>query len=373
MNTPENPAKSAKPAKSVQSQSSKPSRIPAFVARVASRIRSAIESVPGPDFSDFGHAQRRNFAWFAALMTVVFGVAAFGAFFLALRGSERVMVPDVRGMDLAESLVKLQERELYPRLSLRFTDNPADRNTVLEQTPRPGSIVKAGRRIQLIVSRGAVLDKVEDYIGRDLEEVKLHLQSTFAASRPLISIREPPMYSYHEKPAGTILEQKPPAGTGISGPTVLDLVVSMGPESRKLAVADYAGMTMARLAQAAGESPLTLDFSMRAARQGEKPGTVVTQEPKAGTELASDARVKLTIAAPAAAQGVVNGVYVYNLPAYPYPVPVRLESIGADGRRAPILSVKHPGGNFSAPFSVPEGSTLVLSALDREVARSGVK
>lgn len=340
---------------------------------IGSRITKRAASVRGPDFSGMNPAQRRNFAWFAALMAIVFGLAAFAAFFLVLRGPERVMVPDLRGMDLAESLVKLQERELYPRLSLRFTDNPADRNTVLEQTPLPGSIVKAGRRVHLTVSRGAVLDKIENYVGRDLEELKLYLQSTFAASRPLITIREPPVYTYHEKPAGTILEQKPPAGTEISGPTVLDLVVSMGPESRKAVVPGFVGVPMAKLAAAVASSPLTVDFSMRATKQGELPGSVAAQDPAPGVEVAADARIKLTVAAPAVAAGMVNGVYVYNLPAYPYPVPVRLESLGADGKRSPILSAKHPGGNFSAPFSVPAGSILVLSALDREVARSEVK
>lgn len=336
-------------------------------------VKEVHRRLPRPDLRDMTPSQKKNFALFASLMVLVLALSAGAAFLLTLRGSERVMVPDVRGMDLAESLVRLQERELYPRLSLRFTDNPADRNTVLEQTPVPGSIVKAGRRVHLTVSRGAVLDKIESYLGKDLEEVKLHLQSIFAASRPLVTVREPPVYTWNEAPAGTILEQKPPAGTEISGPTTLDLVVSKGPETMKASVPDFSGMSIAQAAQAAAGSPIPVDFSMHAAKAKEKPGSVVSQEPAPGAMAGTDSRIKVSIAAPAVVPGIVNGVYVYTLQVYPYPVPVRLESIGEDGKRVGILATKHPGGVFSAPFSLKAGSTLVLSVLDREVARSEVK
>ncbi|MEN6476672.1 MAG: PASTA domain-containing protein [Rectinema sp.] len=328
---------------------------------------------PRFDFSGWTKPQRRTFRLFAALMVLVLIVAALGAFFLVLRGAERTMVPDVRGMDLAEALVKLQDRELYPKLSLRFTDNPADRNTILEQTPAPGSIVKAGRRIQITVSRGAVLDRIENYVGKDLEEVKLHLQSLFAASRPLVTVREPPVYVYDDKAAGTILEQKPIEGTEIAGPTVLELVVSRGPEIDKVEVPSFVGMSIAEAIAATGSSTLPVDFSMRAAKSGETPGKVVAQDPPAATQARSDSRIKMTIAAPDAASGTINGVYVYSLPVYPYPVSVRLDVLGPDGKRSTILSVKHPGGAFSAPFSLKAGSTLVLSVLDKEIARSEVK
>ena len=194
--------------------------------------------------SSWTKEQKKVFALFAALLCLVMVVVALIAFFAVLKGAERVMVPDVRNMELADALVKLQERELYPRIALRFTDNPQDKNTVLEQSPIAGSIVKAGRRVKLTVSRGAVLDKIENYVGQDLESVKLHLQSLFSASRPLVTIREPPMYRFDEAAPGVILEQKPLPGTEISGSTVLDVIVSKGPESRKATVPAFLGLSL---------------------------------------------------------------------------------------------------------------------------------
>lgn len=325
------------------------------------------------DFSGWTREQKNSFALYVILLCAAFLAFALLAFFLVLRAPEKVLVPDVRQMELADALVKLQERELYPRLSLRFTDNPQDKNTILEQSPAPGAITKAGRRIKLTVSRGAVLDKIENYVGQDLETVKLQLQALFSSSRPLVTIREPPLYRFDDAPAGTILQQQPAPGERISGPAVLELIVSKGPESAKADMPAFTGMKLAEAIAALEKSPFIADFSMRQAKEGEAQGTVLDQEPKAGPGAKVKERIKLVVGAPATAQGQVNGIYVYSLPEYPYPVPVKLEAIKPSGQRILIASLKHPGGNFSMPFSLPAGSLFVLSALDRELARTEVK
>ncbi len=330
-------------------------------------------ALPRFDFSTLTREQKRAFSLYAALLCVALLLATIIVFFAVLKGPEKVLVPDVRDMELADALVKLQERELYPRLTLRFTDNPLDKNTILEQSPRSGSIVKAGRRINLIVSRGAVLDKIENYIGQDLETMKLQLQSLFSSSKPLVTVRDPPIYRFDESAAGTILEQKPLPGEQISGPTVLELVVSKGPESLKAKVPDFMGLSMSAAVAAAEKTTLTVDFSMRQAKAGEAQNKVVEQQPKADAEIKVSDRIKVVLSSPASAQDIVNGIYVYTLPEYPYLVPVKLEAIKPSGQRVLVASLKHPGGNFSVPFSVPAGSSFVLSVLDREIAKTEVK
>ena len=70
-----------------------------------------------------------------------------------------------------------------------------------------------------MVSRGVVVDKVENYVGQNIDDVKMHLQTLFSTSaRPLLSLKEPAMYRFSTENAGTILEQKPTPGTEIIGP-----------------------------------------------------------------------------------------------------------------------------------------------------------
>jgi len=325
------------------------------------------------NFKSLSKEQRKLFGLFALGLSVVFFATAVVAFFVILNGPEKVLVPDLRGMELADALVRMQERELYPRLSLRFTNNPQDKNTILEQEPLPGIIVKAGRRIKLTVSKGAVLDEIENYIGKNIESVKLELLSLFASTQALVTVREPPVYRFDDSEPGTILEQNPAAGEQISGPTVLELVVSKGPESAKEKVPAFLGLSLAEAIALMEKSPFTVDFSMRQAKQGEKPGTVVEQEPKANATARIKDRLKLVMSAPEASSGMVQGIFMYTLPEYPYPVPVKLEALKPSGQRQLIASIKHPGGALSVPFFLPDGSTLILSALDKEISRTGVK
>ena len=81
-------------------------------------------------------------------------------FFATVRGPEQVMVPNVEGKELTTALLELQVKELYPKIQLKYTDNPDDAGKILNQNPEGGSIVKAGRRVNLTVSRGVILDHV---------------------------------------------------------------------------------------------------------------------------------------------------------------------------------------------------------------------
>ncbi|MDR0387211.1 MAG: PASTA domain-containing protein, partial [Treponema sp.] len=142
------------------------------------------------------------------------GIAAVAVFFIALRGAEETMTPDVRGKDLTAALLELQVKELYPRIQLRYSQSNREKGIILEQDPLPGTIVKAGRRIRLVVSQGAVINTVENYKGRNIDEVKMDLRTLFALAasvagepagweQPFFSLKEPFMYEFSPEPAGT--------------------------------------------------------------------------------------------------------------------------------------------------------------------------
>jgi len=343
--------------------------------KVSAAVKSVVETASEQQkrISEWTKPQKRTFVLFALLMFLVMVFVAVLVFFFTLKGEERTMVPDVRRMELADALVKMQQRELYSRLTLRFTDNPLDRNLVLDQSPPPGSIVKAGRRINLVVSRGAVLDKVEDYSGRNIDDLRLYLQGLSTTTKGLVSIREPPLYIFDNSAPGTIIDQTPKVGTEISGPTILDLVVSKGPEAKDINMPSLIGLSLREMASKAATTPLVFNYKIRVAHDKENPGTVVEQSVEADKTLKQLDPVQITIASPAARKSYTSGIFEYTLPEYPYVVPVELDVIAPDGTRNSIYSVKHPGGEFSAPFSVQSGSVLVLMVSGAEVTRKEVK
>ena len=318
--------------------------------------------------------KKTNFGFFmlmAVCLIVLTGVIAFAVFFFAIQGEEETMVPDVRGKILTEALLELQVKELYPRIQLRYTQSSSDKGLILEQDPQAGAIVKAGRRISLVVSQGMTMNTVDNYKGRNIDEVRIDLQALFAASGiPLLTLKEPFMYEYADEPAGTILQQQPEAGTSISDPIVLELVVSRGPENTMIRLPTFTGLSLEAALEEIGHSQINFNFIVREAENNEIPETVVAQSPEAQSLVAANTLVNLTLTAPTYLNaGDVFRVFSYPITRNPYPLMTRLEALLPSGERRRLINVPYLGGEFAVPYRLPIGSVLILSMLDREIYR----
>jgi len=324
----------------------------------------------------------RLFISMAAGLILFVGIVAVSVFFISVRGAEQTMVPDVQGRDLTAALLELQVKELYPRIQLRYTQTSADKGLVLEQNPRPGTIVKAGRRIQLVVSQGVMVNTVENFLGRNVDEVRMDLLTMFSAQSaspgsapvlPLLTLKEPLMYEFSPEPAGTVLQQRPEPGTGISGPTMLELVVSRGLENTMIRLPNFLGLGFEDALEQIGRTGIDFEFSMRPIRIGEKPVTVVAQNPGGDTLAGLNTRVAITVAIPdRIPENEVFGLFRYEMEKNPYPLLIRLESILPNGERQRLLSVQYAGGPLSVPYRQPVGAVLVLYMLNREIHRETV-
>lgn len=320
-------------------------------------------------------ASGKVFVFTAILMLIIMGIVAGIVFFASVKGQEQVMVPDVVGKDLTEALQDMQVKELYPKIQLRYSNNPDEKGQILEQNPPAGAIVKADRHVELVVSRGAVIDKVENYINQKYDDVKVHLQTLFTSTRTMILLQDPPLYVFNAAEAGTILEQNPPEGTIITDPVTLELVVSKGPEFDKTKVPALTGLSLNDTLLQMSRSKVVFDFTAREAASGEKPGVVVSQSPVEGSYVDVNSRGEAVITYPANQdRNMVFGIYKNLLSSYPYALQVQLDVLTPDGERYNLVTMNHPGGMLSVPYYLPRNSVLILSVGDsRDVQRTTVQ
>jgi eukaryotic-like serine/threonine-protein kinase len=306
------------------------------------------------------------FAGIIGLMLVIGGIT-FG---IAVRGQPETLVPNVQGRDVLDALMDLQNKELYPDVQVQYSTD-IDKGVVISQRPAPGTLVKVGKRVTLRVSRGPVIDRVENYVGMTLDDVKIHLQTLFATHSPNLLIKEPILYRFEKGAApGRVLAQSPAPGTKISGLTYLELVVSQekGAETT-VTVGDYVGKSFTEALSELTRDSIPFTFTVRKAAKGEDPGLVVAQNPAKSAQMPLGQVVQLTMTGPKdAGKDNVFGLFKYTLPPQPIAVNIRLVIVSDSGPKE-ILSMKHPGGPIAVPYIVPEGSELVLSVLDQEVAR----
>jgi beta-lactam-binding protein with PASTA domain len=299
-------------------------------------------------------------------------VAGLGTFLLSLRGREQILVPEVTQTELTEALIELQERELHGRVQLRYHSDPSLEGKVVDQDPASGTLVRAGKEITLTVSQGAIVDRVADYRGRTLAEVRSELRTLFTTFDALLQIGDV-SYVYSEEPAGTILEQDPEAGAELSGTTELDLVVSRGEDVRRISLPSYAGLDFREAIELLAEQNVPFTFSLTDG-QGRAGGVVVEQNPDAGTSVPVGSPVQLTMVPPnEVPEAMVFGVFERVLPSYPVSVEITLEAINPDGERRTLFSMRHPGGEVAVPYMVEENSRLVLSRFETEVLSERVR
>lgn len=304
------------------------------------------------------------------LLTLLAGLTTF---LLSLEGPAEIMVPDVGNMDLVDAVIALQERDLSAEVQLRFSSDPTLKGKVVEQQPAPGTVVRAGKEIGLVISQGAIVDRVGTYVGRTLQEVRAELQTVFATFDPLLRIADV-SYVFDDSEPGTILAQTPEPETELTGITELDLVVSRGPDVERMDLPAYTGIDYREALDLLVRANRPFVFRASEPDADQRPGIVVSQEPEAGSEVVATTTVYLDMTEPDdLEEEEVFDVFERVLPNYPVSMEISFEVQDPDGERDRVFSMVHPGGEIGVPYIAVPNSILVLSRNGQEVIREVVR
>ena len=229
---------------------------------------------------------------------IIMAFVTFVVFFNHVQGPEKVLVPNVVGKTLEDALLEMQVKELYPKINLRYSEVPGDEGTIMEQSPQAGAIVKGYSRVSLVVSRGVIVDKVDDYIGMNIDDVQMKLQTLFAGQTKPLIVLAPAEYKPDTSDAGTVLEQDPPPGTSISEPVTVQLIVSRGPNYENTRAPWLVGQSVNDILQTITRTKIVYDISSHIAADEEKPGCVVSQQTFDSEYIPNYSRVTVEMAMP---------------------------------------------------------------------------
>jgi beta-lactam-binding protein with PASTA domain len=311
----------------------------------------------------------KKMAWSLTGMAFLMVFFAFTAFFFSLKGQEETMVPKVVGKDLVSAILDLQEKELVPVVQVKFSTDPRDKGNVIGQDPQGGLLSKSGRQVTLWVSKGAIVDTVENFVGMNVNDVQLHLKTLFASqAQPLITLGNDPTYINNSAPEGTVLEQQPVAGTSLSAPVALKMIVSRGPKGQTVKVGAYTNQSWTDALVSLSADNFPFQISLRKADPNEKPGQFVSQAPVAGAELAKGTPINLTLTEPTPLpDGRVFRLLVTTLPEYPIMIDLKVTLKKLSAESVILLQMKHPGGVFHLPYFGTPGDIITIQVLDKDV------
>ncbi len=296
-------------------------------------------------------------------------IAGLTTFLFSLEGNEETMVPELLGQDVIDALVALQERQLVVEVDVRYSADPALAGTIIGQSPPAGTIVRAGRGIELIVSRGARIDSIGTYVGRSITDVRAELRALFATGDQTILLAEP-QYVFSAEEAGTIIAQDPTPGTEITTITEVNLVVSRGEDVARITLPSFIGLPFETALERLSQSNIPFRFSLVEAAADQRSGLVVEQDPAPGEEVEIGSFVDFVMTQPAfVPEGEVFGLIERSLPDYAVDVELTMEALAPTGEREVIFTMLHPGQALSVPYQVTENSSIILYRSGLEVFR----
>lgn len=213
-------------------------------------------------------------------------------------------VPPLATLTLGEAIPIAEQLGLKVKVVERVTSDSYPVDTILSQSPEPGTLVPINTAIEVRVVMGSGLAVVPDILGFTLDEARKRLREmglTLGQTIDAISTTAPP---------GTVVQQNPRGGLQVAKGTSVDLVFSIGPSASptdsiapspgsEVVVPDLYCLTVADAAMALAANGLMLDAASTALPQGEyinaqsvAPGTIVAVGTAIGVTPATPAGVK---------------------------------------------------------------------------------
>ena len=231
--------------------------------------------------------RRRGYRFNLITGTLALSILALGGGFLIVnlvlmpsltRQGEEVRVPDIVGMSEREAERALGTGDL--RLSKISEQWSADvpRGYVSRQDPEPGSVVKRGRRISVVVSLGAQGTTVPLVDGESVRRAEILIEGAGLRRGKLAQV-----YT-DEVPRDMIVASDPPGETTVERESVVDLLVSLGPLPREYVLPDLTGGEVVSVARALRDEGFVV--TTLAGGRGQRSGYIAAQEPAPGSRVA---------------------------------------------------------------------------------------
>lgn len=199
----------------------------------------------------------------------------------------RDVVPRVIGLPVAEATSAVKKAGLQIQDGGSEPDPAAPKGVVTWQDPPGGVNAPAGLRVTLVSSDGPSKIPVPDVSGLEGSLAQRLVAAAGLTASPAESVQA-------ATPPGVTMLSRPPAGTLLAPGSAVTVVVSRGAPT--ITVPDLLGMSQADARTRIELEGLQLGTVTRRRTAGANPGTVVAQQPVAGSLAAAGTVVDIVVA-----------------------------------------------------------------------------
>lgn len=227
-------------------------------------------------FLDRYPALWRTAAWILGVFLAGFLLSNFVLMPLFVRHGAEVEVPDLRGMEYSKAAQLLAEKGLEMATGGWQYDSEQPDSTVISQEPEPRMMIKKGRSVKVVISRGAEKIAVPYLAGLTTVRAINLLDRTGLLVESIDSL-ESDSIAY-----GCVINSVPEPGVKLERGGNVRITVSKGPTEGKMLMPDLVGKKLAEHQGQLVAQGLMIGEIKYVPGQSLEPGTIVMQAPQPG-------------------------------------------------------------------------------------------
>ncbi|MFC1829777.1 PASTA domain-containing protein [Thermodesulfobacteriota bacterium] len=227
-------------------------------------------------------------ALFAALVLIV-GVSSYFTLTLLIKSEDTVVVPDLNGKDVVYALKFLTDIGLNTKVKGSEFSAVVPENHVLFQDPEPGTEIKKGRDVKIILSKGAKTVLTPNLSGLSIQQARIILEEN--------DLRQGEVSRTFSRNVAkeNIIAQFPSSGAVITRGSNVDLLVSTGDLPRTYKMPDLAGFSIEEAILAIETGNLMLGQIKALFHRGIPKDVVAGQEPLPGYPVTEGSPVNIVV------------------------------------------------------------------------------
>lgn len=244
------------------------------------------------------------------LLLVIVGAASGYLVMRLSQGRGEVVVPELSGQDIVFALEALNQRDLNLQISRQEYSSALPKNHIISQSPRAGSRVRRGRRVSVVLSRGARMVVMPEVRGETWGRAERLIQGKGLLVGRVSRVHSPIF------PRHVVISQSPPPQRPVERGGSVNLLISLGRRKPSYLMPDVIGKDLEEVMGLVRR----LDFRVGQVKYeiypGVRSGVVIGQEPRAGYSVTSGDKVNLVVAQSeaATAKGGAFSLLYYKVP-----------------------------------------------------------
>ena len=228
-------------------------------------------------------------AAFVALFIVIAGICAYFTLSLVIKSEDTVVVPDFVAKDVVYVLEVLTELGLNTKV--RGSEYSADipKHHVIHQEPEPGTEIKKGRDVRIVISKGTETIPMPNLVGLSQRQAAIIFEENDLCQGQIAGTPD----ARFEKEL--VIAQAPVPGSPVRRGRCVDLLVSTGQRSPAFKMPAVTGLRLEEALVKIEQHRLVRGAIRARQVAGEPLRVILDQDPPAGYRIAANHSVELVV------------------------------------------------------------------------------